>query len=131
LVDWDLVKHHGRLRRPGGALQEDTMRTTLLRLLLVVAPLFAVSTASAADPSDVCDKRQALLQTLEQRYGEVEVGFGVTMDGAVLELATAKDGATWTLMRTMPSGTSCLVAAGQKWANRPEPVKQAEIVTPF
>jgi len=107
------------------------MRTTLLRLVVAVAPLFAVSAAHAVDPSDVCDKRQVLLQTLEAQYGEVEVGFGVTVDGALLELATAKDGATWTLMRTMPSGQSCLVAAGEKWASRPEKVKQADVVDRF
>ncbi|HVO14943.1 MAG TPA: hypothetical protein VMV26_07010 [Alphaproteobacteria bacterium] len=107
------------------------MRTTLLRLALAIAPLFAVSAANAVEPRDVCDKRQVMLQTLEHDYGEVEIGFGVTVDGALVELATAKGGTTWTLMRTMPDGTTCLVAAGQNWAARPAPVKQAEIPDPF
>jgi hypothetical protein len=107
------------------------MRTTLLRLVAAVAPLFAVSAAQAVDPSDVCDKRQVMLQTLEHDYGEVEIGFGVTVDGALVELATAKGGTTWTLMRTLPNGMTCLVAAGQNWAARIEPVKQAEVVTPY
>jgi len=108
------------------------MRTILLRLVLAVAPLMAVSAASAADPTDqLCDKRDTILKTLERQYGELEVAYGVTMDGALVELATAKDGVTWTLIRTLPTGTSCLVAAGQKWANRPVPVKQAEVIAPY
>ena len=108
------------------------MRTILLRLVLAVAPLMAVSAASAADPTDqLCDKRETILQTLERQYGELEIGYGVTMDGALLELATAKDGVTWTLVRTMPTGMSCLVAAGQKWGARHQPVKQAEVIAPY
>lgn len=107
------------------------MRTTVLRLVFAVAPMFAVSAAHAVDPSNVCDKRQVMLQTLEHDYGEVEIGFGVTVDGALVELATAKGGTTWTLMRTLPNGTTCLVAAGQNWAARHAPVKQAEIPDPF
>jgi hypothetical protein len=107
------------------------MRTTLLRLVVAVAPLFAVSPSEAVDPSDVCDKRQVMLQTLEHDYGEVEIGFGVTVDGALIELATAKNGSTWTLMRTQPNGTTCLVAAGEKWAPRPATLNQAEIATPY
>jgi hypothetical protein len=108
------------------------MRTILLRLVLAVAPLIAASAASAADPTEqLCDKREKILQTLEHQYGELEVGYGVTMDGALLELATAKDGVTWTLVRTAPTGESCLVAAGQKWAARSLPVKQAEVLAPY
>jgi hypothetical protein len=92
----------------------------------------AVSAASAADPTEqLCDKREKVLKTLESQYGELEIGYGVTMDGALLELAAAKDGVTWTLVRTAPNGTSCLVAAGQRWGNVPEPVKQAEVLAPY
>lgn len=108
------------------------MRTILLRLVLIVAPLMAVSAASAADPTDKpCDKRETVLKTLEQQYGELEIGYGVTMDGALLELAAAKDGATWTLVRTAPNGTSCLVAAGHNWGDAPKPVNQAEVIAPY
>jgi hypothetical protein len=108
------------------------MRTILLRLALAVAPLMAVSAAAAADPTDqLCDKRETVLKTLERQYGEFEIGYGVTADGALLELAAARDGTTWTLVRTAPDGTSCLVLAGHKWGDAPEPVKQAEIIHPY
>ena len=108
------------------------MRTKILRLALAVAPLIAASAASAADPTEtLCDKRETVMKTLERQYGELEVGYGVTMDGALIELATAQDGVTWTMIRTAPNGQSCLIAAGQKWAKAPEPVKKAEAVYPY
>ena len=36
-------------------------------------------------------------------------------DGALVELLTAKDGITWTIILTSPKGVSCLVASGDGW----------------
>ena len=32
-----------------------------------------------------------------------------------MELWTARDGETWTLIVTLPDGNSCVVGAGQDW----------------
>ncbi len=40
---------------------------------------------------------------------------GVTNKGALVEVLTTGDGSTWTIIVSMPNGTSCLFAAGEGW----------------
>ncbi len=61
-----------------------------------------------------CRARDGLLTQLEQKYGEVPVASGVA-NGALIELLTAKDGMTWTIILTSPKGISCLIASGDGW----------------
>ena len=74
--------------------------------------------ASAQGAPAICLARDGLLGQLESKYGEVPVAIGVTggvAGGALIELLTAKDGMTWTLILTSPQGLSCLVASGEGW----------------
>ena len=48
---------------------------------------------------------------------------GLASNGGVVELFTASDGATWTLVLTMPNGLSRLVAAGESWGRLPVTIK--------
>jgi hypothetical protein len=64
--------------------------------------------------AQVCASRDGLLTQLEQKYGEVPVAIGVA-DGRLVELLTAKDGMTWTIILTSPKGVSCLIASGEGW----------------
>ncbi len=64
--------------------------------------------------AQVCAARDGLLVQLEQKYGEVPVAIGVA-DGRLVELLTAKDGMTWTIILTSPKGVSCLIASGEGW----------------
>ena len=43
------------------------------------------------------------------------VAMGLVSDGNVLEVATSSSG-SWTIVVTLPTGLSCAVAAGEKWA---------------
>jgi len=68
--------------------------------------------------AQVCAARDGLLTQLERKYGEVPVAIGVTGGdggGALIELLTAKDGMTWTIILTTPKGVSCLIASGEGW----------------
>ena len=42
------------------------------------------------------------------------MAIGVT-NGRLVELLTAKDGLTWTIILTSPQGVSCLIASGDGW----------------
>ena len=53
-----------------------------------------------------------------KKYGEVPVAIGVTNKGGLVEVLTTGDGNTWTIIVSMPNGTSCLVAAGEGWRTR-------------
>ena len=70
--------------------------------------------ASAQGAPSICTARDGLLGQLEQKYGEVPVAIGVA-DGRLVELLTAKDGMTWTIILTSPKGVSCLIASGEGW----------------
>lgn len=63
-----------------------------------------------------CAERAEIVERLETRYGErrINVGLGDNNAGIVEVFASAETG-TWTILVTLPSGTSCLVATGQSW----------------
>ncbi len=74
--------------------------------------------AAAQGAPAICTARDGLLSQLERKYGEVPVAIGVTggvAGGQLVELLTAKDGMTWTLILTSPQGRSCLIASGEGW----------------
>ncbi len=85
-----------------------------LILLTFGALSFAPGPAAAQGVPSACAKRDALLSQLANRYGEVPVAIGVA-DGRLVELLTAKDGDTWTIILTNPQGVSCLIASGDGW----------------
>ncbi len=85
-----------------------------LGLLAVGALPLGSDSALAQGTPALCRARDGLLTQLEQKYGEVPVAIGVA-DGALIELLTAKDSMTWTIILTSPKGMSCLVASGEGW----------------
>ena len=85
-----------------------------LGLLAVGSLPFSSNPAFAQGAPAICKARDSLLTQLEQKYGEVPVAIGVA-DGALIELLTAKDGITWTIILTSPKGMSCLIASGDGW----------------
>jgi hypothetical protein len=66
-----------------------------------------------------CVKRTELLSHLSNKFQEAPVAMGVADNGALLEVFSTTDGATWTVALTMPNGVTCLVATGQSWENVP------------
>ncbi len=87
-------------------------------LLAVGALPLGSGPAWAQGAPAACGARDGLLNQLAQKYGEVPVAIGVTGGvggGALIELLTAKDGLTWTIILTSPQGLSCLIASGEGW----------------
>ena len=64
-----------------------------------------------------CDQRAKVLGHLAQKYKEAPIAIGVTSSGGIVEVLTTGDGDTWTIILSDPSGTSCLIAAGEGWRN--------------
>ncbi len=85
-----------------------------LGLLAVGALPLGSDPALAQGAPAICTARDGLLTQLESKYGETPVAIGVA-DGALIELLTAKDGITWTIILTSPKGLSCLIASGEGW----------------
>ncbi len=63
--------------------------------------------------------RSEAVDRLAGQYSEAPVAMGLSSTGGVIELFTSADGATWTLVLTMPSGLSRLVAHGEGWVSVP------------
>jgi len=84
-----------------------------------------ISVSAEAQDSVPCKDRSALTEELKTDHAEKPIGLGVTNAGTVIELWNSPDGATWTLLLTMPNGTSCIVSAGNAWmAGNPDPIAQ-------
>lgn len=71
--------------------------------------------ATSVQAQIVCVPRSDVLAHLAKKYHEAPVAIGVTSAGALVEVLTTGDGATWTIIVTGPNGLSCLVAAGEGW----------------
>ena len=78
---------------------------------------------SAALAQSACLPRDKMADHLANRYNERPVSMGLEASGKLIELFTAADGSTWTLVMSLPDGPACVVAAGVEWMSR-EPVKE-------
>lgn len=59
-----------------------------------------------------CAKRDQVIASLGETYGETRRSYGLGQNNQVVELYASKDSGTWTLLLTLPDGRSCLMAAG-------------------
>jgi len=69
---------------------------------------------AAAQDGIVAD-RTDVVKTLSEKHGESAQALGLASNGGVFELFTSLDGATWTIIMTMPNGKSSLVGEGKVW----------------
>ena len=81
---------------------------------LALVPVLTSGSFEAAAQS-ACSPRSDVLGHLAKKYGEATVATGVTNKGGLVEVLTTGDGNTWTIIVSMPNGTSCMVAAGEGW----------------
>ncbi len=75
--------------------------------------LLATEGAHAQQPS--CAERTAVVDRLQQQYGETRQSIGLGQNNAVVEMFASSATGTWTILVTLPSGMSCLVASGESW----------------
>ena len=71
----------------------------------------------------VCMPTEALEGGLAGRYQESQRALGLDSRKALVRLFTPDDGSTFTMVLTFPNGVSCILAAGEMWADRPQPRK--------
>ncbi len=86
----------------------------MVRAAFLIALLFAGPAFAEVDQAN-CGPRPKLLGYLSDKFSEQPVMLGLTSDGNVLEVAASSNG-SWTIVVTLPTGVSCAVAAGEKWA---------------
>lgn len=88
------------------------LRTALCAAVAVLLPVSAIAAPMA------CSPRDDVVGQLASKFKEAPVAIGLANNGGLIEVLTAGDGATWTIIITMPNGVSCLVAAGEDWQNQ-------------
>ena len=91
--------------------------------LMLALAIGAASLARPAAAQQVWLERGELVTHLADQFAENPVAIGIAANGAVLELFTAPDGSTWTIVMTMPNGLSTIVATGEHWIAVPPPAK--------
>jgi hypothetical protein len=83
--------------------------------LPAAAGLAVLLAAGAAAAQSACAPREAILERLAAKYGEVPIAAGVTDRALLIEVLASSDGGSWTIIATSPAGVSCLIAAGEGW----------------
>lgn len=101
------------------------MRRTAILPALAVALLAAGSFAARSEPI-FCGSRSTVLERLERDYEERRHSIAVTADGRLLEVLISPSG-TWSIIISVPGGSTCLVASGEGW--RPVPVRRDDRIS--
>jgi hypothetical protein len=96
--------------------------TAKTKTLIVAATLALAAPAVAQVPPSTqmppCGPRVSILEQLERDFAETPVSRGLASNGTVLELLVSASG-TWTMLISLPNGSSCFGAAGEMWETAP------------
>ena len=95
------------------------LRIALTAVLITLSGSF--SAVSAQQP--MCTERNVVLNQLSDQFSEAPVAMGVANNGGVLEILSSSAGKSWTIILTMPSGVTCMIAAGENWEALPTMTK--------
>ncbi|MFQ5438086.1 MAG: hypothetical protein ACE5DK_04555 [Paracoccaceae bacterium] len=68
----------------------------------------------------LCASRDEVTANLTSKYDETFKGAGFQPPHSIVEIWTAPDGGTWTILVTLPGHISCYVASGTNWIDQPQ-----------
>lgn len=77
------------------------------------------SASAAQEVIPTCAARATIVSHLFTKYGETPIGVGLAANGGLIEVLSRPDGASWTIIISMPNGVSCLLATGESWSDIP------------
>ena len=103
--------------RPGRLKARPIRLTALLAAAFMVLGSFVFNGTATAQSAGM-DRAMVVKQLLE-KHAEKPVGMGIAANGGIIELFASPDGATWTLIMTMPNGKSVMLGSGEDWAGAP------------
>lgn len=75
----------------------------------------ATTTQVAAQAQRNCGPRATVIERLASSYGETRQSVGIGSNNAMVEVFSSDETGSWTILVTMPTGLSCLVASGQSF----------------
>ena len=94
-----------------------TLVVALPAFILVGLVVGSYSTPAAAEAELACEIRAKITKTLKSDYAELPVSAGLDNAGRMIEVFASTEG-SWTILMTMPTGVSCLMATGENWMRR-------------
>jgi len=77
--------------------------------------IHVVLAGPAQAQSMACSQRADVLAMLAAKYKEAPAAVGLADNGGLIEVLTSDGGATWTIIMSLPNGSSCFLAAGEAW----------------
>jgi len=89
----------------------------MIRTFLAIA-LATIAAPALAAPN--CAERAVVLDELATKYRETRRAMGLAANNTMMELFASDDTGTWTLTVTLPNGTTCLVASGERFESLTE-----------
>jgi len=92
-----------------------------VRAVLALAALLTLLAAPARGQSH-CADRDVVIKQLAAKYGESYAGGGLRGSGAIFEVWRSSEHRTWTIIKTLPNGKSCVMAAGTDWREHLPPI---------
>jgi hypothetical protein len=96
-----------------------TAVATLSAALLLGVAGIGSAAADEQRPA-ACGPHTDVIKALGDKFHETQSATALTSAGTLLEVLTANDGSTWTIIVSRPDGLSCVVAAGQNWQDKPD-----------
>jgi hypothetical protein len=96
--------------------------TRLISSLLLGTLGLAAGAAAARETAGNCAERARVLEHLAQRYGETRQSIGLASNNAVIEVFASRETGSWTIIMTLPTGVTCLLASGQAYERLDEPL---------
>jgi hypothetical protein len=74
----------------------------------------------AAEPTTLaCGDHDTVVDALRSRFGEHAVSRGLDTAGRLIQVFASADTGTWTIIATRADGTSCVMAVGRHFEQRP------------
>lgn len=91
----------------------------------LAAGIVLTGLSAPAQAQAPCDQRAKIVSVLLQQFDESQVASGITPNGELLEVFASPVRGSWTILLSMPTGKSCLIATGEDWHGLEERPKTA------
>ncbi len=66
-----------------------------------------------------CAGRDMVTERLASGYDEKQTGLGLQSENRLVEIWSSEKTGSWTILVTLPDGTSCVLASGANWIGAP------------
>ncbi|WP_146345914.1 hypothetical protein [Falsiphaeobacter marinintestinus] len=91
------------------------MMNTIFKMTFGLGIMALAAQSVSARDNRNCAPRDFVLDRLAEGYGETRQSIGLAAQGTVIEVFASGDTGSWTIIATMPNGTTCMVASGQSF----------------